>query len=89
MYLNEVSCHSPVSIPNDISWMGVRYFPTVNNTDSIVLSKQKIFGLVTSFAYIMKSLEGPGSVTFLPLSVSSCAIKEAVFSYLREISGGE
>lgn len=79
----------PVSTADDISWTGVKYFSIVNNTDSIVLSVQKIPGLVTSFEYITKSLEGPNSVTFLPLSVSSCAIKEAVFSYLREISGGE
>lgn len=65
------------------------YFPMVNNTDSIVLSMQKILGSVTSFESVTKSLEGPNSVAFLPLSVSSCAIKEAVFSYLREISGGE
>lgn len=68
----------------------MKYFPIVNNTDNIVLPMQKkILGLVTGFAYITKFLEGPNSVTFLPLSVSSCAIKEAVFSYLREISGGE
>lgn len=89
MNLNEVSRHSPVSTAYDISWMEMKYLPIVNNTDSIVLPMQKILGLVTGFAYITKFLEGPNSVTFLPLSVSSCAIKEAVSSYLREISGGE